>query len=41
VQTVRDVTDLLQPVAEERGLGFEVAFDLGLPAAALMDASRV
>jgi signal transduction histidine kinase len=41
VQTVRDVTDLLQPVAEERGLAFEVAFDLGLPAAALMDASRV
>ncbi len=40
-QTVRDVTDLLQPVAEERGLGFEVVFDLGLPAAALMDASRV
>ena len=40
-QTVRDVTDLLQPVAEDRGLGFEVVFDLGLPAAALMDASRV
>ena len=40
-QTVRDVTDLLQPVAEERGLSFEVVFDLGLPAAALMDASRV
>ncbi len=40
-QTVRDVTDLLQPVAEERGLGFEVVFDLGLPAAAQMDASRV
>jgi signal transduction histidine kinase/CheY-like chemotaxis protein len=40
-QTVRDVTDLLQPVAEERGLGFEVVFDLGLPAAALIDASRV
>jgi signal transduction histidine kinase len=40
-QTVRDVTDLLQPVAEERGLDFEVVFDLGLPAAALMDASRV
>jgi two-component system, sensor histidine kinase len=40
-QTVRDVTDLLQPVAEERGLAFEVIFDLGLPAAALMDASRV
>ena len=40
-QTVRDVTDLLQPVAAERGLGFEVVFDLGLPAAALMDASRV
>jgi len=40
-QTVRDVTDLLQPVAEERGLSFEVIFDLGLPAAALMDASRV
>jgi len=40
-QTVRDVTDLLQPVAEERGLAFEVVFDLGLPAAALMDASRV
>ena len=40
-QTVRDVTDLLQPVAEERGLAFEVLFDLGLPAAALMDASRV
>ncbi len=40
-QTVRDVTDLLQPVAEERGLGFEVVFDLGLPAAALVDASRV
>ena len=40
-QTVRDVTDLLQPVAQERGLGFDVVFDLGLPAAALMDASRV
>ena len=40
-QTMRDVTDLLQPVAEDRGLGFEVVFDLGLPAAALMDASRV
>jgi signal transduction histidine kinase len=40
-QTVRDVTDLLQPVAEERDLAFEVLFDLGLPAAALMDASRV
>ena len=40
-QTVRDVTDLLQPVAEERGLGFEVVFDLALPAAAQMDASRV
>jgi signal transduction histidine kinase len=40
-QTVRDVTDLLQPVAEDRELAFEVAFDLGLPAAALMDASRV
>jgi signal transduction histidine kinase/CheY-like chemotaxis protein len=40
-QTVRDVTDLLQPVAEERGLAFETVFDLGLPAAALMDASRV
>ena len=40
-QTVRDVTDLLQPVAEERGLAFEVVFDLGLPAAALVDASRV
>jgi signal transduction histidine kinase len=40
-QTVRDVTDLLQPVAEERGLRFEVVFDLGLPAAALIDASRV
>jgi signal transduction histidine kinase/CheY-like chemotaxis protein len=40
-QTVRDVTDLLQPVAEDRGLGFEVRFDLGLPAAALLDASRV
>ena len=40
-QTVRDVTDLLQPVAEERGLAFEVVFDLGLPAAAQMDASRV
>ena len=40
-QTVRDVTDLLQPVAAERGLDFEVVFDLGLPAAALMDASRV
>ncbi|MCK9684374.1 ATP-binding protein [Scleromatobacter humisilvae] len=40
-QTVRDVTDLLQPVAEERDLAFEVIFDLGLPAAALMDASRV
>ncbi|HEX4511393.1 MAG TPA: ATP-binding protein, partial [Burkholderiaceae bacterium] len=41
VQTTRDVTDLLQPVAEERGLGFEVAFDLGLPSAAMLDASRV
>jgi signal transduction histidine kinase len=41
VQTVRDVTDLLQPVAEERGLAFEVVFDLGLPAAAVLDASRV
>jgi signal transduction histidine kinase/CheY-like chemotaxis protein len=41
LQTVRDVTDLLQPVAEERGLGFEVTFDLGLPAAAVLDASRV
>jgi signal transduction histidine kinase/ActR/RegA family two-component response regulator len=41
VQTVRDVTDLLQPVAEERGLAFEVVFDLGLPAAATIDASRV
>jgi signal transduction histidine kinase len=40
-QTVRDVTDLLQPVAEERGLAFEAVFDLGLPAAAQMDASRV
>ena len=40
-QMVRDVTDLLQPVAEERGLAFEVVFDLSLPAAALMDASRV
>ena len=40
-QTVRDVTDLLQPVAEDRGLAFEVVFDLGLPAVALMDASRV
>jgi len=40
-QTVRDVTDLLQPVAEDRGLGFEVVFDLALPAAAQMDASRV
>jgi signal transduction histidine kinase len=40
-QTVRDVTDLLQPVAEERGLSFEVNFDLGLPAAALIDPSRV
>jgi signal transduction histidine kinase/CheY-like chemotaxis protein len=40
-QTVRDVTDLLQPVAEERGLGFEVVFDLALPAAAQMDPSRV
>jgi len=40
-QTVRDVTDLLQPVAEDRGLAFEVVFDLGLPAAAQMDASRV
>jgi len=40
-QTVRDVTDLLQPVAEDRGLAFEAVFDLGLPAAALMDASRV
>ncbi len=40
-QTVRDVTDLLQPVAEERGLAFEVVFDLGLPAAAQIDASRV
>ena len=40
-QTVRDVTDLLQPVAEERGLGFDVVFDLGLPAAAQLDASRV
>jgi len=40
-QTVRDVTDLLQPVAEERGLRFVVQFDLGLPAAALLDASRV
>ena len=40
-QTVRDVTDLLQPVAEDRGLAFEVVFDLGLPAAALIDASRV
>ncbi|HEY9026093.1 MAG TPA: ATP-binding protein, partial [Burkholderiaceae bacterium] len=40
-QTVRDVTDLLQPVAEERGLRFEVQFDLGLPAAALLDPSRV
>jgi signal transduction histidine kinase/BarA-like signal transduction histidine kinase len=40
-QTVRDVTDLLQPVAEERGLAFDVVFDLGLPAAAQLDASRV
>ncbi|MEO5687972.1 MAG: ATP-binding protein [Burkholderiaceae bacterium] len=40
-QTVRDVTDLLQPVAGERGLAFDVVFDLGLPAAALLDASRV
>ena len=40
-QTVRDVTDLLQPVAEERGLSFDVVFDLGLPAAAQLDASRV
>ncbi|MEP6505138.1 MAG: ATP-binding protein [Betaproteobacteria bacterium] len=40
-QTVRDVTDLLQPVAEDRGLGFDVMFDLGLPAAAQLDASRV
>jgi signal transduction histidine kinase/CheY-like chemotaxis protein len=40
-QTVRDVTDLLQPVAQEHGLGFDVVFDLGLPSAALMDASRV
>ena len=40
-QTVRDVTDLLQPVAADRRLGFEVVFDLGLPAAAQMDASRV
>jgi signal transduction histidine kinase/CheY-like chemotaxis protein len=40
-QTVRDVTDLLQPVAVERGLAFEVVFDLALPAAAQMDASRV
>ncbi len=40
-QTVRDVTDLLQPLAEERGLHFDVVFDLGLPAAALIDASRV
>ena len=41
VQTVRDVTDLLQPVAEERGLAFVVAFDPELPAATMMDASRV
>jgi len=41
VQAVRDVTDLLQPVAEERGLAFVVQFDPELPAAALMDASRV
>lgn len=41
VQTVRDVTDLLQPVAEERRLHFEVIFDPGLPVAASMDASRV
>jgi signal transduction histidine kinase/CheY-like chemotaxis protein len=40
-QTVRDVTDLLQPVAEDRGLRFEVVFDLALPAAAQIDASRV
>jgi signal transduction histidine kinase len=41
VQAVRDVTDLLQPVAEERGLDFVVEFDPDLPVAALMDASRV
>ena len=40
-QTVHDVTDLLQPVAEDHGLRFQVDLDPALPAAALLDASRV
>jgi signal transduction histidine kinase len=41
VETVREVTDLLGPVAEEKGLGFQVHFAPDLPQCASGDASRI
>jgi signal transduction histidine kinase/ActR/RegA family two-component response regulator len=41
VDTVREVTDLLGPVAAEKGLGFHVHFAPDLPQCASGDASRI
>jgi signal transduction histidine kinase/CheY-like chemotaxis protein len=41
VDTVREVTDLLGPVADEKGLGFQVHFAPELPQCASGDASRI
>jgi two-component system, sensor histidine kinase len=41
VETVREVTDLLGPVAQEKGLGFQVHFAPDLPQCASGDASRI
>jgi two-component system, sensor histidine kinase len=40
-ETVREVTDLLGPVAQEKGLGFQVHFAPDLPPCASGDASRI
>jgi signal transduction histidine kinase/CheY-like chemotaxis protein len=40
-ETVREVTGLLQAVAEDKGLGFELHLAPGLPACVIGDASRV
>lgn len=41
VDTVRDVTELLQPVAQERALTLHVGFAPGLPPRVIGDAARV
>lgn len=41
VETVRDVTELLLPIAKERALTLHVAFAPGLPARVIGDAARI